>query len=193
VTTDLDASNGIILNSATWTNTADTTSKPSSLIYLTDDETNFQNAHAQVNGVCKIANDPFCGMQYAHWPGAVIPDPDRNRVIISYGKLCRASSGSQCTGTTGLGWGFYQAAIGYGLGARLTPSTGGFTDATGMKDSALFGLEGTTAYNRGAMVYNGYAYLYGGDNILVGGMVAKVSPSPFIMTGSSTENSFRCP
>jgi hypothetical protein len=179
VTTDLDASNGITLTSADWTNSADSSSKPSPVIWPTAAETAWEAAHAKVNGACKAgASDPFCGAQYAIWPGAVLADPERNRVLIGYGKLCRASSGSQCSGGLGwqdLGWGWYQAALGYGLGSRLTPSTGGATDTTGQHDEALFGLASSTSFTIGAVSYNGYAYLYGGNNLLEGGKVAKVS------------------
>lgn len=183
VTSDLDASNGVTLTSATWTNAADTTSRPQPLIWPTDAEIAWQNAHARKNGVCTAgSSDPFCGAQYAVWPGAVFADPDRDRIIIAYGKLCRQSIGSMCSGGLGwqeLGWGFYQAAIGYGLGDRLQPSTGGITDATGIKDPALFGDTSGTAYNSGAVVYGGYVYLYGGNNLLVGGKVARVPLNDF--------------
>lgn len=117
-------------------------------------------------------------MQYAHWPGAVLADPDRNRILIGYGKLCRGSRGSSCANSalTGqvLGWGFYEADLSFGFGQRVMPSTGGLTDATGVKDPALFGGPNTASFTSGAVVYDGYAYLYGGGDILQGAFLAKV-------------------
>lgn len=117
-------------------------------------------------------------MQYAHWPSAVFADPDSNRILIGYSKLCRASEGSSCASTAlageTLGWGFYEADLSYGLGQRVMPSTGGLTDATGVEDPSLFGGADDVSFTTGAVVYDGYAYLYGGGDILQGSFLAKV-------------------
>lgn len=117
-------------------------------------------------------------MQYAHWPSAVLADPTRNRILIGYSKLCRASEGSSCASTAlageALGWGYYEVDLSSGTGQRVAPSTGGLTDATGVADPALFGGADAVSFTTGAVVYQGYAYLYGGGNILTGSSLAKV-------------------
>ena len=80
VTSDLDASDNIDLQSADWTSTTHT-GTPGQTIPPTQAETDFQNAHATSTG-CTGSSDAFCGMQYAIWPGAVLADPDSNRVLV---------------------------------------------------------------------------------------------------------------
>lgn len=82
-TTDLDGSDGIdLLSDNPFT---DSTGVPTELMPLTDAESAFQAAHA---APC-ATGDEYCGTQFAFWPGPVVADPARHRIIFSYGKLCR--------------------------------------------------------------------------------------------------------
>ncbi|VDB88652.1 unnamed protein product [Peniophora sp. CBMAI 1063] len=180
-TSDLDASDNIVLTSADWTSTSHT-GTPGQTIPPTQAETDFQNAHATSTG-CTGSSDPYCGATYAIWPGAVLADPDNNRVLVGYQKLCRGSQGSSCASTSlsgeVLGWGWYETVLSLGLGARLEPSTGGLTDLTGVKDPALFGGADSIQFANGAVSYNDYAYMYGGGNVLTGAYLARAPMSDF--------------
>ena len=67
----------------------------------------------------------------------------------------------------------------YGLGTRLTPSSGGLTDATGLHDPNAFGSASSVSFTSGAVVSGSYVYLYGGVSILAGAQVARVPISTF--------------
>jgi hypothetical protein len=53
---------------------------------MTLSEYAFQATH---NGNCTTASDPYCGSTFAYWPGAIVADPARHRLLTFYGKLCR--------------------------------------------------------------------------------------------------------
>ncbi|KAH7106929.1 hypothetical protein BKA62DRAFT_222224 [Auriculariales sp. MPI-PUGE-AT-0066] len=143
----------------------------------------FQAAHDKATTGCTGDSDPFCGSQFAHWPGPVLADPERGRIIIAYGKLCRGSEGSRCLSTElageMIGWGFFFVVPELGLGDRLKPSTGGAMDVTGSLDPALFGGAQDFFFSGGALAHNGFAYLYGSANILEGSKVARVPLASF--------------
>lgn len=107
VTADLDARDGIDLTSTTPFSTADT-GAPTELMPLTEAESDFTDAHAKP---C-AAGDDYCGTVFGFWPGPVVADPARHRIIFSYGKLCRgAPDGTPCASGfvgTPLGTGFAQ-------------------------------------------------------------------------------------
>jgi hypothetical protein len=104
VTSDLDGSDGIDLTSANPFDENDT-SRPTTLMPLTEAESDFQAAHA---APCATGDD-FCGTVFGFWPGPVVADPARHRIIFSYGKLCRgAPDGTECES------GFIGHAIGTG-------------------------------------------------------------------------------
>jgi hypothetical protein len=88
MTDDLDASDGITLTSGSPF-TADDTGVPDQTIPMTLAEYAFQATH---NGNCTTATDPYCGSTFAYWPGAIVADPARDRLITFYGKLCRGQS-----------------------------------------------------------------------------------------------------
>jgi hypothetical protein len=106
-TADLDADNGIDLTSDNPF-TLDSSAAPGELMPLTAAESAFQKAHAQP---C-AAGDAYCGTVFGLWPGPVVADPARHRIIFSYGKLCRgAPDGTPCASGfvgTALGTGFAQ-------------------------------------------------------------------------------------
>jgi hypothetical protein len=86
VTSDLDASNGITLLSANPFNESDT-GTPSEFVPYSAAETRFQDEHASSD--CTGSSDPYCGTQFAFWPGAAVADPAHHRILVFYGKLCR--------------------------------------------------------------------------------------------------------
>ncbi|GAB3804240.1 hypothetical protein GCM10028798_24230 [Humibacter antri] len=86
VTSDLDASNGITLHSTDPFDEQNTGS-PTEFVPYSAAETAFQEAHASTN--CTGSTDPYCGTQFAFWPGAAVADPARHRILVFYGKLCR--------------------------------------------------------------------------------------------------------
>jgi hypothetical protein len=94
MTDDTDASDGLTLTSASPFTSTDS-GKPDSLIPMTLNEFAFQANH---NGSCTTATDPYCGSVFAYWPGAIVADPQRHRLLTFYGKLCRGQSdaGAPC-------------------------------------------------------------------------------------------------
>jgi hypothetical protein len=107
VTSDLDASNGITLQSANLFDESDT-STPTEFVPYSTAETQFQNEHASSD--CTGSSDPYCGTQFAFWPGAVVADPAQHRILVFYGKLCRGGlSSGPCAS------GFVGQAIGNGI------------------------------------------------------------------------------
>ncbi|MFI1092822.1 DUF4185 domain-containing protein [Streptomyces sp. NPDC020917] len=94
MTDDTDASDGLTLTSASPFTSSDS-GVPGSLIPMTLNEFAFQADH---NGSCTIATDPYCGSVFAYWPGAIVADPQRHRLLTFYGKLCRGQSdeGAPC-------------------------------------------------------------------------------------------------
>ena len=107
VTTDLDASDGISLQSANPFDLADTSS-PTEFVPYSDAETQFQNEHASSD--CSGSRDVNCGTQFAFWPGSVVSDPAHHRILVFYGKLCR---GGLDTGPCASG--FVGQALGSGI------------------------------------------------------------------------------
>jgi hypothetical protein len=105
VTSDLDGSDGIdLLSDNPFVESSQ--GRPTTLMPLTEAESDFQTAHATP---C-VAGDEYCGTVFGFWPGPVIADPARHRIIFSYGKLCRgAPDGTLCAS------GFVGHAIGTGF------------------------------------------------------------------------------
>jgi hypothetical protein len=86
VTSDLNASDGITLQSANIFDVADTGS-PTEFVPYSAAELQFQDEHAASD--CTGSTDPYCDMQFAFWPGAAVADPAHHRILVFYGKLCR--------------------------------------------------------------------------------------------------------
>jgi len=106
-TADLDASNGISLRSTTIFDRSET-GTPTDFVPYSADETAFQREHASAD--CTGSTDPYCGTQFAFWPGAVVADPSNHRILVFYGKLCRGGpDDGPCAS------GFVGQAIGSGI------------------------------------------------------------------------------
>jgi hypothetical protein len=110
ITSDLDASDGVTVKSNNpFTDTAaDEQTAPDNIIPVSAAEQAFQTAHA---APCATGDD-YCGTVYGFWPGPVVADPARHRILFTYGKLCRgAPDGTPCASGfvgTALGEGFAQ-------------------------------------------------------------------------------------
>jgi hypothetical protein len=152
VTSDLTAGNGIDLQPGTV---------PAELIPRTGAEKAYEKAHP--------------GVVFGFWPGPVIADPDRHRVLFTYGKLCRgAAAGTPCTGPLGKGLGMGIAAMDMPSGriTRLTAHGGTAVTSEEGRDPALFFGPGTGVGGAAAIVVAGQAYFYG--NCAYGCQVARV-------------------
>ncbi|MGW7686966.1 DUF4185 domain-containing protein [Kribbella sp. NPDC054772] len=106
-TSDLDASDNITITSA---NPLDehSTGVPPEFVPFSAAELAFQQKHASSD--CTNSTDEYCGTVFAHWPGPVVVDQARHRILVSYGKLCRGGRvGTPCES------GFVGQAQGTGL------------------------------------------------------------------------------
>jgi hypothetical protein len=171
ITSDLNGADGITLKSDNpFTDTsADEAGTPSEIIPLTAAEKAFQSAHAQPP--CTTDTDPYCGTVYGFWPGPVVADPARHRIIFSYGKLCRGGAdGSPCAS------GFIGVPIGTGF-AQLDMNTRTVTrikvqnpdpsitspELTGPDDTMMWPPDGTKTWGGGQMLIQGDTlYAWGG-------------------------------
>jgi hypothetical protein len=83
-THDLDASDGLALD-YDW---LDSTGAPTEFMPLTDDERTYNLAH-------KKGEDSTCGeVPCVLWPGVMVPDPARHRILVFYGKVHRGGGAS---------------------------------------------------------------------------------------------------
>ena len=170
-TTDLDASDGLTLTASDVAGHTD--SQPAALIPLTAPERAFEAAHA--TGQCMALTDTYCGARFAFWPGPVIADPARHRVLIFYNKLCRGGAdGTFCSGQLGKG-------LGTGV-AALDMLTHRVTRLTARHAQPVLSVEGvdptmffppSPGYAAAALTVGGDAYVYG--DCVTGCHLARVS------------------
>lgn len=159
-TTDLDAADGITLTAADPFGSAG--SAPAELLPLTAAERAFQTAHASVTP-CAARPDPYCGARFGFWPGPVIADPARHRVLVFYNKLCRGSDKPKpCSGWLGKSLGTGVAAIDMTTHriTRLTASPGPALRSIEGADPTMF-FPALTGYAAAALVVGDDAYVYG--------------------------------
>lgn len=158
-TTDLRAADGITITSTDVFGTSG--AAPTNMIPYTAAEKAFTAAHAKEN--CTPATDEHCGAQIGLWPGAIVADPQRRRVLVFYAKLCRGGpESSRCSGPLGHG-------LGTGI-AALDMRTRQVTRLTVTGGSALPSVEGTdptlffpydTAFTAAATSVGDRLYVYG--------------------------------
>lgn len=159
-TTDLDATDGISLGSASPFSTKP--GRPAELIPRTSTERAFERAHAKATG-CTSGQDPYCGATFAFWPGPVVADEARHRVLVFYGKLCRGGAdGTPCSGTMGKGLGTGVAALDMRSGevTRLTADNGPTVKSVEGVDRTMFFPDGQ-GYSSSATVVGDEAYVHG--------------------------------
>jgi RNA polymerase sigma factor (sigma-70 family) len=160
VTTDRDASNGIDLRSGNGFSVRNSQT-PVELIPRSTAEKEFEKANSGAG-----CSGQYCGAVFGFWPGPVIADPARHRVLLTYGKLCRGgATGTPCSGPLGKGLGMGIAALDMNSGrvTRLTPSNAPAVSSVEGRDPSIFFGPGTTGFGgAAALVVDDYAYLYGG-------------------------------
>jgi hypothetical protein len=142
-TSDLDADDGI-----------DLPGPPAELVPLTAAE--------------KASQSPT--RHYGFWPGPVIADPARHRVLFTYGKVCDGGQvGGDCSGALGqdLGMGIGAIDMRTGKVTRLIPRNDTAADPT-LFFGPTGGFGGTSA-----LVVDEYAYFYGSCSV-AGCQVARV-------------------
>jgi hypothetical protein len=160
-TTDLTAADGIDLLSSTPFRT-DQGTTPVNLLPLTGPEQAFQSAHDKSTG-CTSASDPYCGAVFGFWPGAVVADPQRDRVLVFYGKLCRGgAAGTPCSGSLGksLGTGIAALNMANGTVTRLTARNGPSVTSVEGQDPTMF-FPADVGFSAASLVVDGTAYTYG--------------------------------
>ena len=158
-TTDLSASNGITLTSS---NPASVMAGPDpvQIVPLTPSEKAFQQAHANDKG-CTAAADPYCGVIFGFWPGPVVADPARDRVLFTYGKLCRGgAAGTPCAGVKNLGVGIAAVDMTTGTVTRLTATHRSPVNSIEGADKTLFFADGD-GFTAAALVVGSQLYVYG--------------------------------
>jgi hypothetical protein len=140
-TSDLDASNGILLSH----DHVDDTRAPTELIPLTKEEVRFNRLHDPNN-----CQQQPCGAEYALWAGPVVPDTGNNRVLFNYMKIYRVPGQP--------GW----TTMGTGI-ATWTP--GGRVirpiESPGSPDPTLMFLGNEVGFSNGSLVDGETLYSYG--------------------------------
>ncbi|GAA1527414.1 hypothetical protein GCM10009827_050580 [Dactylosporangium maewongense] len=143
-TKDLDASDGIDLTSGSPV-AVDASKPPVELIVRSGAELEYERTHPA---------------RFAFWPGPVVADPARGRILVFYGKLCRAAD--PCTGPIGKGLGTGIAAIDMGTGAvtRLTAVNGPAVTSLEGTDPTMFFPDGA-GFSSAAVTVGDVLYAYG--------------------------------
>ncbi|MFB9323574.1 DUF4185 domain-containing protein [Cryptosporangium minutisporangium] len=158
-TTDLRASDGITITTTDvfGANGAE----PVDLLPYSPSEKAFTKKHAKER--CTPKSDPNCGAQIGLWPGAIVADPERDRVLVLYSKLCRQGpENSRCSGPLGHG-------LGTGI-AVIDMKTRRVTRLAARDESVLQSVDGPdptmffpheTGYTAAAVVVDDQLYVYG--------------------------------
>ena len=159
-TSDLDASDGVTLTASDVAGNHAT--EPARFLSPNPTERAFEAAHAKSTN-CVPALDVYCGAQFALWPGAVITDAARHRVLVFYNKLCRGGSeGTPCTGQYGKGLGTGVAVL-----DMLTHKVTRLKAANARPVLSVEGVDPTMffppspGYAAAALVFGDDAYVYG--------------------------------
>lgn len=154
-TADLDARDGITLTAADLSGTAG--DAHDEFLPWTDAERAFERSHAEP---CR---GTYCGVTFGLWPGPVIADPERNRVLVLYHKLCRGGAPRQpCSQKYGQDIGTGVAAVDmrtYRV-TRLTPANLEPLNGIEGQDPTLF-FPAATMYASAAVVAGRDVYVYG--------------------------------
>ncbi|MFI5952522.1 DUF4185 domain-containing protein [Cryptosporangium sp. NPDC051539] len=158
-TSDLRARDGITITSPDVF--ADPVGDPVDLLPLRPPETRFTKAHAK--GSCRPETDGYCAVLIGLWPGAIVADPARRRVLVFYAKLCRGGpEGSRCSGPLGHGLGTGVAAIDMTTRkvTRLTATGTRTLSSVEGPDPTLF-FPGSTPWTAAATLVGDDLYVYG--------------------------------
>ncbi|MFG1924755.1 DUF4185 domain-containing protein [Cryptosporangium sp. NPDC048952] len=122
-----------------------------------DAERAFERAHAKD---CALR---YCGVTFGLWPGPVIADPERNRVLVLYHKLCRGGAPQEpCSQKYGQDLGTGVAAVDmrtYEVTRLPAGNAEPVSSIEGRDPSLFFGPE--TMYASAAVVAGEDVYVYG--------------------------------
>ncbi|TQS45996.1 DUF4185 domain-containing protein [Cryptosporangium phraense] len=157
-TRDLRAADGITLTSSDVFGTSGR--DPAALFGHTPAEAAFQQRHATG---CTPAGDVYCGASFAFWPGPVIADPHRARLLVFYTKLCRSGAeGTPCSGPFGraLGTGILAVDLRTREIRRLPAERGQDVRSIEGPDPTMF-FPPSAAYAAAAVVVGDDVYVYG--------------------------------
>jgi hypothetical protein len=122
----------------------------------------FESAHAAAAG-CAGSTDQYCGARFGFWPGPVIADPARHRLLVFYHKLCRSGpAGTPCSGELGkpLGSGVAQLDMASGRISRLAATSASPVTSVEGADPTMF-FPASTEYTAAALVVRNSVYVYG--------------------------------
>ncbi|SHM72652.1 DUF4185 domain-containing protein [Cryptosporangium aurantiacum] len=158
-TDDLNAADGITLTGADLAGTSG--DLHDEFLPWSAAERAFEKKHAK--GCIPGGDDEYCGVTFGLWPGPVIADPARQRVLVFYQKLCRGGAdGGPCSGEFGqdLGTGIAAVDMRTFQTTRLTPRNTLPVQSIEGRDSALF-FSAETMYSSAAVVAGDDVYVYG--------------------------------
>lgn len=162
-TTDLSAGDGITLTAVDIGGTAG--SRHDELLPWTDAERAFERAWATRcdRGIGVPGTVEYCGVTFGLWPGPVIADPERHRVLVLYHKVCRGGAPQRPCSQR------YGQDIGTGV-AAVDMRTYEVTRLTAANREPLSSIEGPdptmffppeTLYASAAVVAGEDVYVYG--------------------------------
>jgi Domain of unknown function (DUF4185) len=143
-TGDLDAGDGIDGFKAS----AGAGGAPAALLPFTDKERAFNRNH--LTEECK---KPPCGSRWALWPGALVPDPVRNRLLVFYEKI-RVKSGFLNFETAGHSVAVWQA--------KGSPATRPVFNREKNHPTLMFGA-GEPGFGSAAIVSGSQLFIFGCD------------------------------
>ena len=159
-TTDLRASDGIMLTAADLLGNAGRF--PAEFMPRTAPELAFEKAHLKFIA-CAPGVQLFCNVSFGFWPGPVVSDPARHRVLIFYDKLCRGgAAGAPCSEKFGREMGTGVAALDMNTHrvTRLTPTNAPTVSSIEGVDPTMF-FPPSTKYASAALVAGDDVYVYG--------------------------------
>jgi hypothetical protein len=159
-TTDLRANDGISMTASDAAGRHGST--PIEFMPRTKAERDFENAQARY-AVCPPGAEGYCSVTFGFWPGPVIADPARQRVLIFYDKICRGGlEGARCSGKFGtdLGTGIVALDMTTHQMTRLSATGTPAVKSIEGNDPTMFFPAGTK-YASAAVVVGDDAYVYG--------------------------------
>jgi hypothetical protein len=160
-TNDLDAADGITLT-ATNILGAPNGQTLTEFIPRSPAEVVFERAHIKFLR-CAPGVQAFCNVTFSFWPGPVIADPARHRVLIFYDKVCRGgSAGAPCSEEWGkdLGTGIASLDMATHKVSRLEPENAPGIESLEGHDPTLF-FPASAKYASAAVVAGDDVYVYG--------------------------------
>ncbi len=141
-TTDLNASDGIVLNH----DALDRTGAPAEFLPYTREEAHYNSTHDPSHCTAQP-----CGAEFALWASYVVPDPDRNRMLVVYDEIWRVAGQE---GWRSIGTGFAVGTLDGGM-TRPIENPGSRTPTLMWSAGAEVGLDG------GYVVVDSMLYSYG--------------------------------